>query len=953
MYVIFPVEVLLDVPAQPPSAPAALRSQSVPPVPLAQSEQCEPPVQSVTTDQSVPPERVSSERAPVTASDPPPPPPPPRTREPAAMAGESGALRDISPAAADLLRTYSGVSFKLVKAVSDFSQQLSQINEQHAEKLQLLVETYRKRNSELRNERPPCSSSLFQTWESLLQEVESDSQMHADIATVYGRQVSRAIVEKSFHRKIQSKKIFMHKESYEAILLKTDEMLQKCHRVYSDAYRSHVSSPSNATLAAYFDAHNAYVQQLHAANAMVSEFNGSTHPQLLQELEEVQSDVTSIIADSLLLAADLVTCKTVERSRRYESLCTLARGVSSRADVTALLRHAELVPAASSVNGRPALTPFVPPKPPADSKLGAVQDGPAAVTQLRDELVLDRLASLSLHSRYGALQREAVELDTKIRQLQDCVDSLVRLQQRSLESNLFNKSNELQEEISSKRLDLQVAQIHYAAVKAQRDLFASKVETADGGRERRTSSSERAGMKTKWLKAFKSLKSSGFNKDSGQDRRNGREGREGSRPPDGPAASSLPVGAHWFQEYTYKKITACDACNQILRGHTRQGLKCRLCKMNVHGDCQTNVPRCQPKSRLLRRQKSTSELETRFIEGAEDPTGAEATDPVYDLLKQAAAKRKESSLPPPTPVIREHDADPNYLPLSRPTDPAGFRTSNHGSANDLQASSTSSSSQLSRRQGSTPRTLNPPPASLGRGASSSSARTYRMSAIALSLVALERAQRRSRAAKPASMSLDQVDDLTRAKLGRRLVAYSEPCTRSTSPAIGHAPSSPVHNRRLLSARTMRMSSLDLPDENEKSQSSASTSPCPSPQKPHRLLPTSLYVVLYNFASRHQDELDLKAGYKLTVMDTSDPDWWKGKCLGKVGFFPSKYITKLQAGERPLQVTHNLQVTDGQDGMRLLRDQIVIQIGEEVDGMIMIRDGENRQGACPLKYLTEV
>ena len=57
------------------------------------------------------------------------------------------------------------------------------------------------------------------------------------------------------------------------------------------------------------------------------------------------------------------------------------------------------------------------------------------------------------------------------------------------------------------------------------------------------------------------------------------------------------------------------------------------------------------------------------------------------------------------------------------------------------------------------------------------------------------------------------------------------------------------------------------------------------------------------------------------MDTSDPDWWKGKCLGKVGFFPSKYITKLQAGERPLQVTHNLQVTDGQDGMRLLRDQV--------------------------------
>lgn len=36
----------------------------------------------------------------------------------------------------------------------------------------------------------------------------------------------------------------------------------------------------------------------------------------------------------------------------------------------------------------------------------------------------------------------------------------------------------------------------------------------------------------------------------------------------------------------------------------------------------------------------------------------------------------------------------------------------------------------------------------------------------------------------------------------------------------------------------------------------------SPQKTHRLLPTNLYVILYNFKARHQDELDLKAGYKV-------------------------------------------------------------------------------------------
>lgn len=74
------------------------------------------------------------------------------------------------------------------------------------------------------------------------------------------------------------------------------------------------------------------------------------------------------------------------------------------------------------------------------------------------------------------------------------------------------------------------------------------------------------------------------------------------------------------------------------------------------------------------------------------------------------------------------------------------------------------------------------------------------------------------------------------------------------------------------------------------------------QKSHRLLPTNLYVILYNFKSRHQDELDLKAGDKVTVIDFADPDWWKGKCLGRTGYFPSKYCSKLAAGERPLQVS---------------------------------------------------
>ena len=39
--------------------------------------------------------------------------------------------------------------------------------------------------------------------------------------------------------------------------------------------------------------------------------------------------------------------------------------------------------------------------------------------------------------------------------------------------------------------------------------------------------------------------------------KNGRDGGEGS---------PIPEQAHIFQEYTYKKITPCDICSQILRG---------------------------------------------------------------------------------------------------------------------------------------------------------------------------------------------------------------------------------------------------------------------------------------------------------------------------------------------------------------------------------------------------
>lgn len=72
-------------------------------------------------------------------------------------------------------------------------------------------------------------------------------------------------------------------------------------------------------------------------------------------------------------------------------------------------------------------------------------------------------------------------------------------------------------------------------------------------------------------------------------------------------------GGHTWREYTYRKITPCDACGQVLRGHSRQGVRCRGCKANAHTDCINMVqpalcPSLAPKKSggipLLRRQKT-------------------------------------------------------------------------------------------------------------------------------------------------------------------------------------------------------------------------------------------------------------------------------------------------------------------------------------------------------------
>ncbi|XP_015786391.1 uncharacterized protein LOC107363641 isoform X6 [Tetranychus urticae] len=703
--------------------------------------------------------------------------------------------------------------FPLIFAVADFTQQLSVIHERHADDLQILVEAFRKRNADLRKERSSFPSALFTLWELLLQEVEVDSQIHGDMSRCLSRNLGTGLKEKTFHRKFQSRKVFIHRASLDALLGKAEDLLKKTQSDYVAAYDNFCVEQTDANLITYYDAHNNYVHQLHAFNGMLKLYVGDVLPSLYEELQEAYLDVSDILACSIHSAAEFLTNKIREQSNHYQTISNAAKSINGRNDIVPYIKalNVDKVSLPSRIHN------FVSPALINDTAINA-NFPPEVVAVLANELYIDKACRYVFRSKLDELKREMNDLEGKIQQLEESLESLIKLQQRSLDSNLHNKANEIQEEICLKKFDLHLAHMQMAAIKSQIELYTAKDRDfhVDNGylvqRERKSSTTSTTSIKMKWFKAFKSLKSSPVsNNERNDDVKRALKGSSDSN-----STLYLYEGQHVWTEYTYKKITPCDVCHEILRGHSRQGMKCKMCKLNCHSECTDKATKCQPKSRLLRRQKSTSEIEAKL-------------------------------------AFNELDDENN----------------NFGTVYVEPFDSTTSSST----------------------------------------------------------------------------------DRITTKTSTGSPRKPVFGK-------IRMNSVDLPNSNE--PASASPSPCPSPQqsfnkKPQRLLPTNLYVALYNFRSRHEDELDLKAGTTLTVTDTTDPDWWQGKSHGQTGLFPSKYVAKLYSGERPLQMLHTIQVSDGEGSMvKLLRDQIIIQVGDEIDGIVMIRTGmSDKTISCPAKYVAEV
>merc|ERR1712013_109323 len=337
------------------------------------------------------------------------------------------------------------------------------------------------------------------------------------------------------------------------------------------------------SLATYLENHNNYVEQIHNINGMIDQYYGEGLPNLLQELDDVYHDVAGVVLESLTEGSKKITEKTANMTARWQKTSEAVRTISAEKDLASFLTSItipDFVPVTRHT--------FAPPPPKEITK-------EAGLPLKTCEIVLDKTVSATARNRHEQLRTEGKELEEKIKLNSEAVESLIRIQAKNLDQQLFNKANEIQEEISKKRFELRVAQIRLAGIRARKILYAETEKqpdeslcAVDGVTAGGPSQKETGKIKSKWVNAFKNVKGK----------------QSPTVKPSAPVATGPPPvleNNHQFQEYTYKNITPCDVCSQVMKGHTRQGLKCKLCRMNVHAECQEKVVKCQPKAKLQRR----------------------------------------------------------------------------------------------------------------------------------------------------------------------------------------------------------------------------------------------------------------------------------------------------------------------------------------------------------------
>ncbi|KAM9817447.1 SH3 and cysteine-rich domain-containing protein 2-like [Neosynchiropus ocellatus] len=104
-------------------------------------------------------------------------------------------------------------------------------------------------------------------------------------------------------------------------------------------------------------------------------------------------------------------------------------------------------------------------------------------------------------------------------------------------------------------------------------------------------------------------------------------------------AKQVPVKSHCFQEHIFRRATCCQRCKHAIQGNSKQGLRCKACKLAAHLWCSSELSQqpCNGKAGAFKRNFSSPLLTSDPLEVVREAPLQEADnstlDPIYEALR--------------------------------------------------------------------------------------------------------------------------------------------------------------------------------------------------------------------------------------------------------------------------------------------------------------------------------
>ncbi|NWW68256.1 STAC protein, partial [Ifrita kowaldi] len=118
------------------------------------------------------------------------------------------------------------------------------------------------------------------------------------------------------------------------------------------------------------------------------------------------------------------------------------------------------------------------------------------------------------------------------------------------------------------------------------------------------------------------------------------------------------------------------------------------------------------------------------------------------------------------------------------------------------------------------------------------------------------------------------------------------------------------------------------------------------------LQMNTYVALYKFVPQENEDLEMRPGDMITLLEDSNEDWWKGRIDDRTGFFPANFVQRVQQNEKIYRCIRTFIGCKEQGQITLKENQICVTSEKEHDGFIKVYSGK-KKGFVPIDVLENI